>query len=187
MTTRAATVAEVVGLLETWGGDPYDEEVTQLAHALQTAALAEEAGAAEELVAAALLHDVGHLLVLACGAAGPPDGDDGHERSGPRYLGSVFPPAVTRPIELHVSAKRYRCAVDPEYRARLSDGSVRSLARQGGPMSPAEAALFETEEGWSDAVRLREWDDAAKIVGLGVPPLAYYGALLDEVARLPGA
>ena len=171
------SVDDVLALYERWGGDPYDEEVAQLDHALQTAALATEAGAADGLVAAALLHDVGHLLHLA---GAPPEP---HERSGPAYLAAVLPSAVTRPIALHVAAKRYLCAVEPAYAAGLSAGSRRSLARQGAPLSVAEVAAFEARPGWRDAVALRRWDDAGKADAADVPGLATYEELLWSLAR----
>src|SRR5690349_10232845 len=140
----AASVADVLALFESWGLDRYDEEVSQLDHALQTAALAAAEGATDELVAASLLHDVGHLLELRDGGAGDGavDVDLGHEGRGARWLAPVFPPAVTGPIALHVAAKRYRCAVDPSYHDGLSAGSTASLVRQGGPMSADEVAAF---------------------------------------------
>ena len=49
---------------------------------------------------------------------------------------------LTKLVRLHVPAKRYLCAVDPEYWEGLSDVSKRSLKVQGGPLSPAEAAEF---------------------------------------------
>jgi predicted HD phosphohydrolase len=169
-------VDQVLGLYDRWGGDPYDEEVAQLAHALQTAALAEAAGCDGPLVAAALLHDVGHLLHLAGGPAGP------HEDTGPAYLAALFPPEVTGPIALHVEAKRFLCAVEPTYHDGLSPGSVRSLRRQGGPLEPDAAARFIDRPGAEAAVALRRWDDAGKVVGLAVPPLAAYEALLRSLA-----
>lgn len=171
------TVDEVLALYERWGGDPYDEEVAQLDHALQTAARAAEAGAGDALVAAALLHDVGHLLTLRGEPLTP------HERRGPAFLADLFPTAVTAPIALHVEAKRYLCAVDPGYATLLSAGSQRSLRRQGGPLAPPDVAEFEATPGWGDAVALRRWDDAGKIVGAAVPALAAYEELLWSLAR----
>lgn len=180
--TTARSVAEVMELYERWGSQLYDEEIRQLDHALQTAALARADGAADHLVAAALLHDVGHLLDLASG-----DGkrdrsvDLRHEASGSAYLASLFPPSVTAPIALHVRAKRYRVAVDPEYRSVLSAGSIASLARQGGALDPAGVAAFETNPGWADAVALRGWDDQGKVDGLDVPDLESYRGLLESL------
>lgn len=171
------TLDELLGLFEHHGADPYDEEVAQLDHALQTAGLAVADGADDALVAAALLHDVGHLLVLRGDPPGP------HERTGPAALAGALPEVVLRPIALHVEAKRYLCAVDPGYAGRLSAGSVASLDRQGGPMRVDEVQAFEAVAGWRDAVRLRRWDDAGKVDGAVVPPLCAHHQLLRSLWR----
>jgi phosphonate degradation associated HDIG domain protein len=184
----ARSLDEVVELYRRWAADPYDEEVSQLDHALQTAALARADGADEELVVAALLHDVGHLLHLADtdGADLPttdlPTTDLGHEGVGARYLASIFPPTVTGPIALHVRAKRYRCAVDPGYHATLSDGSRRSLELQGGPADADEVARFESNPGFRAAVQLRGWDDGGKVEELEVATFDDYLPVLERVA-----
>ncbi len=169
------TTDEVLDLYHRWGAERYDEEVGQLDHALQTAALAASGGAGDPLVAAALLHDAGHLLALVGGSAGP------HERTGSAFLAELFPASVTTPIALHVAAKRYLCAVEPQYHAGLSAGSQRSLRRQGGPMAPGELGAFEATRGWADAVALRRWDDAGKVDGAVVPGLASYEPLLRSL------
>jgi len=180
----AQSIEEIIDLFLEKGRHHYDEDLSQLEHALQTAALATHAGAPEPLIAAALLHDVGHLLDLAAAGAdwSPTDADLQHEASGARYLSGVFPPTVTAPIALHVRAKRYRTAADPAYLASLSAGSLASLARQGGPMNPVEAEAFEANPGSASAVELRGWDDGGKIDGLEVPGLDHYRALLERVA-----
>ena len=179
----ARSVDEVLALLQQHGGERYDEEIFQLAHAEQTAALAQSAGAPGSLVAASLLHDVGHLLELA-ERQGPRDRttDQRHEARGSAWLAGLFPPSVTAPIALHVRAKRYLCAVDADYRGLLSPGSVASLERQGGPMGGAEVSAFEANPGWEDAVALRRWDDQAKLPDLEVPPAATYRPLLESLA-----
>ena len=181
----ATSIDEVLALFDEWGREHYDEEISQLDHALQTAALAQADGADDALVAASLLHDVGHLLELRAGgiADGDTEVDLGHEGRGARWLGQLFPAAVTGPIALHVAAKRYRCTIDPAYHDGLSDGSRRSLVRQGGPMSSAEAERFAAHPAHSDAVRLRSWDDGGKVEDLVVPDLASYRPLLARVAR----
>ncbi len=183
----ATSVQEVVDLFSRWGTERYDEDVSQLQHALQTAAHARAEGATDALVAAALLHDTGHLLELRDGGltSGQVDVDLTHEASGARWLGALFPASVTGPIALHVAAKRYRCAEDPRYHQGLSDGSRRSLVRQGGPMSAAEQERFASHPAHEDAVRLRGWDDAGKVSDLAVATLADYLPLLVGVAR-PG-
>lgn len=184
-TPTAASVGEVLDLYRRWGTDHYDEDLSQLDHALQTAALAAAEGADDELVVAALLHDVGHLLELESrsGRGELPSEDLAHESVGARYLAGVFGPGVTGPVALHVRAKRYRCAVDPGYLAGLSAGSRRSLALQGGPADAAEVAAFESNPGSGDAVRLRSWDDAGKVDGLAVPGLEQYRELLERAAK----
>lgn len=179
----AGSIGDVLALYERWGSHHYDEELSQRDHALQTAALAAGADGSDPLVAAALLHDVGHLLDLdASGRRDDPATDLAHEARGARFLAGLFPPSVTAPIALHVSAKRYRCAVDPSYWAGLSAGSKRSLELQGGPMDGLEVSRFEQHPGFEDAVRLRGWDDQGKADGLEVPPLDTYRELLERVA-----
>jgi phosphonate degradation associated HDIG domain protein len=181
----ATSVDEVLDLYARWGAHRYDEDLSQHDHAAQTAACAVAAGASDALVAAALLHDVGHLLHLDRLAPGP-DGrvevrhedDLHHESVGSRWLAALFGPDVLAPIELHVVAKRYLCAVDPAYRSGLSHGSRSSLARQGGPMSAAEAEAFAATPASADATALRRWDDAGKVEGLEVAPVSAYRELL---------
>ncbi|HKB02102.1 MAG TPA: HD domain-containing protein [Gemmataceae bacterium] len=165
-------------------GAYFGEAVTETEHALQCAHLAEQSRADDALVAAALLHDVGHLL------HGLPEniaerGLDGrHEASGAAWLARYFGPAVVDPVRLHVAAKRYLCAVEPGYHASLSAASQLSLRLQGGPFAPAEVAAFEREPWFRSAVAVRRWDDAAKVPGLAVAGLEHYrprlAALLSE-------
>ncbi|MFN8052182.1 MAG: HD domain-containing protein [Acidimicrobiales bacterium] len=180
----ASDIDEVLDLYERWGRENYDEGLSQLDHALQTAALAVADGAPDELVAAALLHDIGHLLDLeaAEGRWVPTEIDLDHESVGARHLAGLFPPSVTGPVALHVRAKRYRTAVDEGYAAGLSEGSSRSLQVQGGPLTPEEVASFEANPGFEAAVALRGWDDGGKVDGLVVAPLASYRELLQRVA-----
>jgi phosphonate degradation associated HDIG domain protein len=178
----ARTVDEVLDLVDRYGGDRYDEQVSQLDHALQCAALARSEGAPDQLVAAALLHDVGHLLHLRDGGTGPAAEDLHHEAVGARWLAPLFGPEVVGPIALHVRAKRYLCAVEPGTVEQLSDGSRASLVRQGGPLTPGQVAAFEALDGAADAVRLRRWDDAGKVEDLAVAPLGGYRPMLERLA-----
>lgn len=177
----APSIGSIIALFERWGRETYDEEISQVDHALQTAALATAAGAGDQLIAAALLHDIGHLLDLEAGRTAR-ERDLRHEHAGAAWLRPLFPPAVTAPIALHVRAKRFLCATEPAYATGLSAGSVHSLERQGGPMSAAGTESFGRLAGSGDAVRLRRWDDAGKVDGLPVAPLSGYTDLLSRVA-----
>lgn len=184
-TISLRTVDDVVDLFDRWGDSYYDDLVTQRDHALQCAALAEQAGADDALVVAALLHDVGHLVELAVssGAMGDLTIDRQHEATAARMLAPIFPASVTAPIALHVDAKRYLCAVEPAYLVTLSEGSIRSLATQGGPMTADEVDRFAAMPACVSAVALRRWDDLGKVDGLHVPDLAHHAPRLHAVAR----
>jgi len=168
-------VEQVLELFERRGASAYHgEAVSQAEHALQSAELAEREGAPDRLVVAALLHDVGHLLDGQDEDLAHRGLDGRHEEAGRAWLASHFGPEITEPVRLHVAAKRYLCAVDPAYLDGLSPSSRLSLSLQGGPMTPEERARFETGPYHGDAVRLRHWDDAAKVPGLAVPGLDHY-------------
>jgi gamma-butyrobetaine dioxygenase len=163
------------------GGSYFGESVTQLEHALQTAFLAEREGAADSLVIAALLHDIGHLL-HGLGEEAANQGIDGmHEDVGATWLSPYFGRPVVDPVRLHVSSKRYLCAVDPRYEAALSPASRQSLRLQGGGMTSEEIRAFEGEAHWREAVRLRRWDDAAKVPRLAVPELDHYRERIESL------
>lgn len=167
------------------GDTRYDGAVTQNEHALQSATLAQRDGAEPALVVAALLHDIGHLLVNEHnGHDGFLTRDEHHERVGAAVLARWFPATVTTPIALHVPAKRYLVATDPDYAATLSTASLRSLAVQGGPMSPAERATFIRRRYANPACRLRRWDDRAKVADLVTPPFEHYRPAIEPLVEL---
>jgi phosphonate degradation associated HDIG domain protein len=148
--------------------------VNQRAHALQAALLAEQSGCEPALVAAALLHDIGHM-VHGLGEDPAAEGvDDRHEALGHAWLAQYFGPEVTEPVRLHVAAKRYLCATEADYFARLSPDSVRSLELQGGPMTAEETIAFEALPGAGAAVQLRRFDEAAKVKDLLTPGVAHF-------------
>jgi len=163
------------------------EPVTQLEHALQSAALAEEAGAPASLITASLLHDLGHMLNDQGETPTLRGIDDKHEFVAIPRLRGLFPDAVLAPIRLHVDAKRYLCArgdgsrSGAAYLAALSADSLRSLRLQGGVFTP-QADVFIAQPFATDAVRLRCWDDLAKVAGRATPPLEHYVALAAGVA-----
>jgi gamma-butyrobetaine dioxygenase len=181
-----APVDEIAELFGSAAAEDYlGEPVTVLAHLLQAGALAEAAGAPPALVAAALLHDVGHLPGVGdrTGRELMAGTDNRHGAQGAAWLAQWFPPPVTEPIRLHVPAKRYLCAVEPSYFALLSEASVYTLSVQGGPMAEAEVAEFEADPHHADAVRLRRWDEAAKEPDADVPGFEHYREMLAALVE----
>jgi len=176
------SVTDVFELYEAGGDRSYGEEVTLVSHSLQSAARARRDGATDAMVAAALLHDIGHLVVTEeVDRSGRGEDDDHHEAVGARLLAPVFGPEVARPVALHVQAKRWRCTVHPPYLDTLSDQSVLTLDAQGGPLDEEERCRFEAHPGFADAVMLRQWDDGAKDIAATVPALAFYQGLLESL------
>jgi phosphonate degradation associated HDIG domain protein len=169
-------VVDAIFRLFTKGGDAayFGEAVTQSAHAVQAAHLAELANAPDSLVVAALLHDIGHLLHGLPETIADEGVDARHEDGGAAWLARHFDPDVVDPVRLHVAAKRYLCAIDPAYLEQLSPASRRSLNLQGGPFKSAAVRAFESEPHHRAAVSLRRWDDQAKTPGLDVPGLEHY-------------
>jgi gamma-butyrobetaine dioxygenase len=164
--------------------DYLGEEVSIAAHMLQAGVLAENAGAADALVAAALLHDVGHFEAISprpTQAQQLEEKDFRHQDMGADWLTQWFPKEVTEPVRLHVLAKRYLCAVEPQYLARLSPTSVHTLALQGGPLTDAEAQTFARLPHAQAAVSVRRWDDLAKDPHLATPPFDHFRQLLSQL------
>jgi phosphonate degradation associated HDIG domain protein len=156
------------------------EGVTQLEHALQAAQRAEEAGGGDELVTAALLHDLGHLLNLQGETPTERGIDDQHQYFAIPFIRGLFTPAVVEAIRLHVDAKRALCALEPDYYEALSEDSKRSLTLQGGIFSREETGAFMAKPFAQEALKVRRWDDAAKVPGAVTAPLAHY---LEIAAR----
>lgn len=175
MAQNHEVIQHVLQLFRNQGNSLYGgEQVTQLEHALQTAFMARRARSKKSLVVAGLLHDVGHLLHDLPEDAPEQGIEDRHEELAAEWLAARFHPDVVEPARLHVAAKRYLYAVEPDYRQRLSPPSLLSLQLQGGPMSPEEIEQFRANRHFSDAVLLRRWDEAAKVPGLAVPPIEDY-------------
>jgi len=182
--TKEKFVDDLFAWLSVAGAAHYDEQVTQLQHALQTAEIARQAQASEPGIVAALLHDIGHLLVHA------PQGTDDllgqdlqHEEVGAQWLASFFPPEVVEPIRLHVLAKRWLCTVDEAYWHGLSNASKRSLLLQGGRMCAAEMMAFQAHASWGRAVALRQRDDLGKQPGKNVPDLESFRPIVLQVLK----
>ena len=185
----ALTINDIEGLFAAKGDRMYTgEPVTQLQHALQSGHLAEQESASDELVVASFLHDLGHLINDQGETPTLRGIDDRHEYVALPFLRDLFGPPVLQPIRLHVDAKRYLCArgdgtvTGAEYWAALSVDSKRSLELQGGIFSETEASAFRAQPYSEDGVRLRLWDDRAKLADALTPPLAHYLALAARVA-----
>ena len=173
---------EITSLFAVKGAAQYGSEaISQLQHALQCAHLAEQAGASAELVTAALLHDLGHLVSTATESRA--DGvDDLHQYMAIPFLRGVFSDAVLMPIGLHVDAKRYLCFADQRYHATLSRASQRSLGLQGGPFTQEQAAVFIAKPFATDAVALRRWDDLAKDPTATTPTWSHYASVMGRAS-----
>lgn len=169
-------IDQIVDAFKKYGDELYDggEAVTQTQHAFQTAYFVEQDGGPDTLVAAALVHDFGHVMHDMPMDLVSRHVDGKHEEVGAAFLSRYFVPAVTEPGRLHVAAKRYLCATDPAYFGLLSPVSVRSLELQGGPFTPEEVRAFEANPFYKDAVRLRRCDEKGKVPDLNTPDLAYY-------------
>jgi [1-hydroxy-2-(trimethylamino)ethyl]phosphonate dioxygenase len=176
-------VEEILALYAEKGSEAYFGEcVSVTEHGLQAAYFAQAASAPPSLIVAALLHDVGHLVEDVPADIAEWSTDAGHERVGARWLAQRFPPQVCEPVRLHVPAKRFLLATDPQYLSKLSPASVVTLKLQGGPMSGAEVRNFETERFHKEAVLVRRCDDQGKVAALRTPRLIDYAAMIEQVA-----
>ncbi|TGQ17070.1 MULTISPECIES: HD domain-containing protein [unclassified Mesorhizobium] len=182
---NAGNIVEFIAdIFERRGAESYlGEPVTMSEHMLQGAWLAEQDGAPEELVAAALLHDIGHYT-SEFGTYSPDDVEDKHhDEAGGEVLAPFFPPVIVECVRLHVSAKRYLCATDPTYFSKLSPASVHTLSLQGGPMSAEEVAEFRSNPFHDEAVRVRIWDEGGKIADMKTRAFRDYVPLLERVVK----
>lgn len=180
----ALSSKDIIRLLSDHGAKQYGREaISQLEHALQCAYLAESAGESDEVVIASLLHDVGHMLKAENAVAIQPDADrdDLHQYSLMPFLRGKVPDAVLEPIRLHVDAKRYLCHAEPAYFSALSAASIHSLGLQGGVFTEHQAHAFLQQPHAEAAIRLRRYDDLAKVAGRAVPPLEHYLQRLEHL------
>jgi len=181
---KSNIVAFLADIFERRGAESYlGEAVTMSEHMLQGACLAERDGAPDELIAAALLHDIGHYT-SEFGSYSPDDTNDKHhDTAGADILRPFFPPVITECVGLHVAAKRYLCATDHSYAKRLSGASLHTLSLQGGPMSRQEVSAFEENPFHEQAVKVRKWDDEGKVPGMATKSFADYAGLLQRIVE----
>lgn len=181
---RDAVVDCIFDLFARRGAEEYmGEPVSMAQHMEQSAACAVADGAPDDIVIAALLHDIGHFV-----GDFPIDSlengiDNRHEEAGASFLEKFYPASITEPIRLHVAAKKYLCAVDEDYLGRLSAASIQSLQVQGGPMNRAEIETFESNPHHQDAVKTRLYDDDGKVAGLDIKPIESYRKKLESLLR----
>ena len=180
--TQANIVDFLADIFERRGGEEYlGEPVTMAEHMLQGALIAEREGHREEIIVAALLHDIGHFTSEFGTFSMADTTDRYHEEAGAELLERFFPPVVTDCVRFHVAAKRYLCATRPEYMALLSDASVHSLNLQGGPMTADEVTEFERNPNAEDIVAVRYLDDAGKDPDMKTPGFAYFAPMVQRV------
>lgn len=183
------TLEFIIDLYRRLGGQKYaDEEVTQTQHAVQCGVLARQANSSPTIVTAALLHDIGHLLVQTDWPTTCSENlDDKHEEVGHQYLIEHFGETVAEPVRLHVASKRYLCTVEPEYQADLSPTSLKSFHDQGGLMSDEEVESFRNHPYFETAVTLRRWDDQAKSTELPTVDVVDFTAEMEASIALAKA
>jgi len=166
------------------GAESYlGEQVTMAQHMLQTAQCAEQAGADNSQIVAALLHDIGHYKNEIHETSLAKDVDNFHEEAGANFLEDFFPISVVEPIRQHVAAKRYLCAVKSDYLEQLSSASLHTLNLQGGPMNKEEVEEFEKNDYLDQCIQLRFWDEESKDPEREHPPFIYYRPLIESLVK----
>jgi len=180
--TRENIVEFLGGIFDRRGEEEYlGEPVTMGEHMLQGATLAENAGMPEEIIVAALLHDIGHFTSEFGTFTMDDTQDRHHEDAGAEVLSEFFPTIVTDCVRYHVAAKRYLCATRPEYFNRLSEASVHSLNLQGGPMNADEVSEFENNPNLPDIIKVRYLDEAGKDPNMETPDYWYFAPMIQRV------
>ncbi|MCB2143171.1 MAG: HD domain-containing protein, partial [Rhodobacteraceae bacterium] len=180
--TRENIVAFIGDIFDRRGDDEYlGEPVTMAQHMLQGATIAAQNAMSEEIVVAALLHDIGHFT-SEFGTFSMDDTEDRfHEEAGAELLEQFFPSVVTDCVRYHVAAKRYLCATKPEYFKRLSEASIHSLNLQGGPMGADEVAEFEKNPNLKEIVQVRYLDEAGKRPDMDTPDYWHFAPMVQRV------
>ena len=180
--TRDTIVPFLADIFERRGGEEYlGEPVTMAEHMLQGATMAEAQGLEEDVIVAALLHDIGHFT-SEFGTYHPDDTEDRHhEDAGAEVLSEFFPSVVIDCVKYHVAAKRYLCATRPDYFNRLSDASIHTLSLQGGPMDPDEVAAFEANPNLQKIIQVRYLDEAGKRPDMDTPSFSHFAQMVQRV------
>ena len=176
-------IVEFIGdIFARCGDEEYlGEPVTMAQHMLQGAAIAEKNKMDEDVIVAALLHDIGHFT-SEFGTFSMDDTEDRfHEEAGAKVLEAFFPSLVIDCVRYHVAAKRYLCATNPHYFGKLSEASVHSLKLQGGPMSADEVKAFEENPNLEKIVQVRYLDEAAKDPEMETPDYWHYAPMVQRV------
>ena len=182
---EADIIELIADIIERRGAESYlGEAVTMAEHMLQTASLARAEGASDAVVAAALLHDIGHYTSEFGTYTDEDIIDRKHDLAGAKVLAGRFPELVVECVRLHVAAKRYLCATEPAYYEALSPASKHSLALQGGPMDETEVAHFRAQPFHEEAVAVRRWDDSGKVIGVETLAFDDFRPLLRRVLDL---
>ena len=179
---EAKCVDDIIRLFELKGNEAYlGENISMSGHMLQCAFLAEQAGESEQVIAAALLHDIGHFLSEHESVFSLAKTDLYHQNLGSHYLREHVPEFVFHAVKHHVDAKRYLCAVEPEYFMQLSSASVHTLELQGGKMTNKECQGFEEVQGYKDILKVRRFDDQGKQEESPISDILYYRPLLESL------
>lgn len=161
--------SKILTLIRENGARDYiGEKITQEQHFIQTALMAYNDGASNELIIASYLHDIGHLIDMEKQELSMEGyGRKEHEQVGADFLRSLGVNSyVCDLVESHVYSKRYNSTMHPEYLETLSSASRQTLIYQGGKLTDEEIQWFESQYYFNDALKLRKYDDTGKQVGL---------------------
>jgi len=173
---------EIIELFNKYGNEDYDgEPISQTSHMIQCSMLAMGEGEVE-LTIGAFLHDIGHLLkheqkTEAMGTFGVVN----HEGIGASYLYKRgFSDRICAIVANHVAAKRYLVATDEMYASKLSLASRETLKWQGGPMTDKEAKAFKNHSYFEDIIKVRLWDEKAKVKNMHLLPISFFHKLIHN-------
>lgn len=172
-----ATADIILDLYRKYGDADYiGEPVSQMEHMVQCAMIAEKEGYDDEVILAALFHDIGHFCehfmeVEQMASYGVVD----HEGLGADFLKELgFSEKISSLVRNHVQAKRYLTFSAPGYYDSLSEASKQTLTFQGGVMSEEEAREFKSDPLFELYTTLRSWDEKAKVEDFPVTQLDQY-------------